>query len=163
MLIYFSFRFYKNRTAIILCLVLSIISFYGTLINFGNSFKNNDYRKIISHINSNESEGDKLIVEPHFMGWAINYHNLHSTNPLPDPSVMGWDIRMQLDSLSKTNDFNRFWFVLDYSSMDKEDYDSLPEKLASIGYDKVSERTFYLIPAKVKVQLYESIKDKTQK
>jgi uncharacterized membrane protein len=163
MLIYFSFRYYKNRTAIILCLVLSMISFYGTLINFGNDFKNNDYRKIISHINSNESEGDRLIVEPHFMGWAINYYNLHSTNPLPDPSVMGWDIRMQLDSLSKTNDFNRFWFVLDYSSMDKEDYDSLPEKLASIGYDKVSDRTFYLIPAKVKVQLYESIKYRTQK
>ena len=163
LLVYFSFRFYKQRTAIAITLLLASISFLGIMINYGNDFKNNDYRKIISYISANKSEKDKLIVEPHFMGWAIDYHNMHSSSPIPKPNILGWNIRMQLDSLSKSKEFEKLWFVLDYSSMDKSQYDFLADNLAALGYDEVSEKTFYLIPEKVKVHLFESIKHKPNK
>ena len=158
MIVYFSFRFYRGKTATVICTMLTIVSLLGVRINFSNDFKNNDYRKIISYISSEKSDDDNLIVEPHFMGWAITYHNSQSTVKLPEPSVLGWNIGMQLDSLSKTNELRRFWFILDYSSLDKAIYDSVPEKMANLGYKEISEKTFYLIPEKVKVQLYESLR-----
>jgi mannosyltransferase len=163
LLVYFSFRFYKKRTAIVMSLFFVSISFLGIMINYGNDFKNNDYRKIVSYINANKSEKDKLIVEPHFMGWAIDYHNMHSSSPIPRPNILGWNFRMQLDSLSKSKEFERLWFVLDYSSMDKSQYDYLADNMAALGYDEVSEKTFYLIPEKVKVHLFESIKQKSNR
>ncbi len=163
MLVYFSFRFYSRRSAFIICGLLTAVSTLGVSINFSNNFKNNDYRKIISYISSQVSKDDKLIVEPHFMGWAVNYHNTQSSDKLPEPSVLGWDIRMQLDSLSKTNEFRRFWFILDYSSLDKAAYDSVPEKMAVLGYREISEKSFFLIPEKVKVQLYEASRSKPEK
>jgi len=159
MLVYFSFRFYSRRTALLICSLLTAVSILGVSINFSNDFKNNDYRKIISYISSQQSKDDKLIAEPHFMGWAFTYHNKQTQDKLPEPSVLGWDIRMQLDSLSKTNEFRRLWFILDYSSLNKAAYDSVPDKMANLGYKKVSEKSFFLIPDKVKVQLYESLRD----
>jgi mannosyltransferase len=163
LLVYFSFRFYKQRTAIVMSMLFVSISFLGIMINYGNDFKNNDYRKIISYIDANKSENDKLIVEPHFMGWAIDYHNMHSSSPIPKPNTLGWNMSMQIDSLSKSKDFEKLWFVLDYSSMDKSQYDFLADNMAVLGYDEVSEKTFYLIPEKVKVHLFESTKHKSNR
>ncbi len=154
-LVYFSYRYYSKRTAAILCLLLCAVSAFGVSINYINQFKNNDYRKVISHIERSYMSGDLIVVEPHFMGWSIDYHSRHSDNRLPSPSVLGWNLGMQLDSLGKIPGLGRFWLILDYSSMDKQGYDSIEGAVQGLGYKLASEKSFYVVPDKVNVRLFE--------
>ncbi|MDQ3019749.1 MAG: glycosyltransferase family 39 protein [Bacteroidota bacterium] len=154
MLVYLSFKIYKIRTAVIICLFLILASVYGTNINFNNNFKNNDYRRIISYLEENFKQGDEIIVEPHFMGWGINYYLNHSNSDLSVPKILGWNLGLQIDSLKNSKDITKVWFVLDYSSLGKNKYDSLSYLMSEIGYDKIKSKSFYVIPEKVKVEYY---------
>lgn len=154
-LAYFSYRYYSKRTAAILCILVCAVSAFGVSVNYSNQFKNNDYRKVISYIERSYMPGDQIIVEPHFMGWSIDYHSRHSDNKLPSPSVLGWNLGMQLDSLGKIPGLGRFWLILDYSSMDKQGYDSIEGAVQGLGFKQVSEKSFYVVPDKVNVRLFE--------
>jgi uncharacterized membrane protein len=154
-LVFLIFNFYKKFSGIILVSVLLITSCYGAYINYDNNFKNNDYRKIISYLDTNFNEGDNIIVEPHFNGWIINYYNLHNNTSIKDPLVLGWNLDMQVDSLRKRDDLKNIWFILDYSSLEKSNYDSLSVYMKESGYERRSEKYFYPFPAKVKVEYYE--------
>lgn len=151
LLVYYSYLYFSKRTATAFLVLLILISCYGTFINYSNNFKNNDYRKIISYIEKDFHQDDKIIAEPHFMGWSLNYYKSHINTVINSPVILGWDLNMQLDSLKNRNDMKNIWFILDYSSLGKDDYDSLTVNMNKLGYEKKSEKLFYLIPSKVKV------------
>jgi uncharacterized membrane protein len=156
-LIYFSFKIYKVKAAVIICSFLLFANCYGSYIYFNNNFKNNDYRRIISYVENNYHRGDAVIVEPHFMGWSFNYYITHSHSKLEAPKNFGWDLNMQLDSLSKETNISSVWFIIDYSSLLKYNYDSLPVYMKQLGFDKINSKSFYLIPDKVKVEYYKKL------
>lgn len=153
---FFIFRIHKKYISYPLIIILIGISCFGLTINYDNEYKNNDYRKIEAYIESNFKANDKLIVEPHYFGWIIKYDNLHKKTSLPAPDILGWNLQMQIDSLSKRNDFNNVWIVQDYASMDKEDYDSVSSKMSLKGFksDSTKEKTFYIYPNKVKAAYF---------
>lgn len=155
MIIYFLFENFKTRSAVIISLFLLLTEFYGSYINFNNNFKNNDYRRIISYIESNFKVGDEIIAEPHFMGWSINYHIKHSNSELSIPKILGWNLNMQIDSLKKETNINSVWLIIDYSSLQKNNYDSLSILMNQIGFTKIHSKSFYVIPEKVKVEYYK--------
>lgn len=149
-----SYQEFNKKIASAICILYFIASIAGIKIYFGNDFKNNDYRKIISYIEDNYKKGEVIIAEPHFMGWSINYHKKHSESELDKPEILGWNMRMQIDSLSKRNELERIWFITDYSSLDKSGYDSLNASMSGLGYKNLKSRTFFVVPAKVKVDYF---------
>lgn len=153
-MVYFVYKFYKPRTSFILCTLLILISSYGTYINFSNNFKSNDYRKIISYLENNFRDGDQIIAEPHFMGWSIDYFVKHNDTKIVKPTVLGWDLKMQIDSLEHLNDYNNVWVISDYSALDKSKYDSLKILMQEKNYKQLQKKSFYLIPSKVNVEYY---------
>lgn len=156
---YFSFRLYSRRIAIIVISFLIFSSAFGTYIYYNNGFKQNDYRKIISFIQNNYNKGDEIIVEPHFMGWSFKYYLDHNPSLMKKPEVYGWDLNMQVDSLRKLNSGKNIWFVLDYSSLEKNNYDSLNSYMNDMGYKRLQQKSFYIIPSKVTVSYYTKNKD----
>ncbi len=159
-LVAFSFRFYSRKTAVSICVAIAAFSVIGLKVNYGNQFKNNDYRKIISYIEERFEPDDMIIVEPHFMGWVINYEVEQSKTNISKPSVLGWDFNMQIDSLSKSDHDGRIWFISDYSSLSNHEYDSLNGRMHNLGYSRIAEKTFYPVPAKVNVSLFSNRKRK---
>ena len=153
---FFVFRIHKKYISYPLIIILIGVSSFGLTINYDNNYKNNDYRKIESYIEKNFSSNDRLIVEPHYFGWIVKYDNIHNNTTLPSPDILGWNLQMQIDSLSKRTDFNNVWIVLDYASMDNTDYDSIAKKMSLIGYkaDASKEKTFYIYPNKVKAAYF---------
>lgn len=149
---FFIFRIHKKYISYPLIIILIGVSGFGLTINYDNGYKNNDYRKIESYIEKNFSSNDRLIVEPHYFGWIFKYDNLQKKTTLPPPDILGWNLQMQIDSLFKRSDFNNVWFVLDYASMVKADYDSVAVKMSLKGFkaDASKEKTFYIYPNKVK-------------
>ncbi|MBS1517564.1 MAG: glycosyltransferase family 39 protein [Bacteroidetes bacterium] len=153
-LLFFSDRLYKKKFTVVLFMFLFAVSSLGTYINYENKFKNNDYRKITAYLEENIISGDKIIPEPHFMGFGIEYYIKHSVTRLPGPETLGWDLKMQLDSIRNRPDISSFWLILDYSSLENENYYTAEKDLKDIGYEKKESRTFYIIPAKVSVSRY---------
>lgn len=149
-----SFQVLNKRIAAAVCILYFISSIAGVRIYFSNNFKNNDYRKIISYIEENYNPGDRIITEPHFMGWSIKYHVLHEKSQLSKPEILGWNMKMQVDSLSERNDLDKIWFITDYSSLDKSGYDSLKSEMHRIGYKYKMSKTFYVVPSKVRVDYF---------
>ena len=88
------------------------------------------------------------------MGWSLNYYKKHYNTEIKSPQVLGWDLNMQLDSLKRRNDLENIWFILDYSALGKNNYDSLSALMHNMGYEKFSEKIFYIIPSKVKVEYF---------
>jgi len=154
-IVYSIFYLFKIKTSVIILVLFIITNFLGIYIYNNNNFKNNDYRKIISHIESGFNEGDQIIAEPHFMGWSINYHMRHNKSELTKPEVYGWNLKMQTDSLKNITDKKNYWFITDYSSLENNNYDSLAYIMNSMGYTRISEKTFYVIPSKVKVEYFK--------
>jgi len=153
-IVYFSFNFYKRGTALLIVLVFLLISCYGTFIYFSNTSKNNDYRNIISYIENNYHEGDEIVAEPHFMGWVFKYYLNHNKSNIKLPVVLGWNMHMQIDSLKKINEMDRIWFILDYSSLKKNNYDSLSGLMRDIGFKRSAGRSFNILPSKVSVDYF---------
>lgn len=154
MLVLFSFKIYKRTLASIICIFFVLVNCRGSVIYYDNEFKNNDYRKIVSYIEDNFEPGDKIIVEPHFMGWYFDYHIKHSNSNLNNPEIFGWNLKMQLDSLCKRGDISKVWMINDYSSLDKSNYDSLSNYMNNLGFVRMKSRIFYPVPDKVKVEYY---------
>lgn len=153
-LVLLSFKVFNKKIAAAICIIYFIVSIAGIKIYFGNNFKNNDYRKIISYLEENYNKGDVIIAEPHFMGWSLNYHRKHSDTQLNKPEILGWNMKMQIDSLSKRSDLDKIWFITDYSSLDKSGYDSLNAAMFNLGFSNIKSRTFYVVPAKVRVDYF---------
>ncbi len=153
-IVIFSFRDFKQRIATVIVIGLLAVSIYGTKIYFGNNFKNNDYRKIISYLEKNIRQGDEIIAEPHYMGWSLDYYISHSNTTLPHPRVFGWNLQMQTDSLFSSKDISNLWVILDYLSLDKAGYDSIQMTMKDKGYIVEESKTFYLMPDKVKVYCF---------
>jgi len=154
LLVYSSYANFNKKISAAFLILLISTSCFGTYINFENNFKNNDYRKIISYIERNYKQNDEIIAEPHFMGWSLNYYIRHSDSEIKSPQIFGWDLNMQLDSLSRRDDMKNIWFILDYSALGKNNYDSLSVLMNKNGYQKLSEKIFYIIPSKVKVEYF---------
>lgn len=154
MIVYLSFKIYNVKTALVISFFYILTSIYGIQLNFNNGFKNNDYRKIISYVENNFKTEDEIIVEPHFMGWSLNYNIKRNNSGLKEPLVLGWDLNMQLKSLKEKSDVKNVWFILDYSALDKTGYDSLSYLMNELGYRKSAEKMFYIMPAKVSVEYY---------
>ena len=154
MLIYFSIKLYSKKFIYVFIAFLILTSSLGVYILNNNNFKNNDYRRIITYIEENFNKGDMIIAEPHFMGWSINYHIRHNHSGLTPPTVFGWNLGMQLDSVRQKKDLNGICFITDYSSLEKTNYDSLPQIMTGLGYSRRDSRTFYIIPSKVRVDFY---------
>lgn len=157
LLLSFSFFLFSKKISYALLVLLILASCIGIYAGNNNNFKNNDYRRIISYIEENFKKGDQIIAEPHFMGWVINYYINHNKTELTPPKILGWNLEMQLDSIRQKKDLNRIWFISDYSSLDKRNYDSLPNLMTDLGYYCQSKKSFYIIPSKVRVDHY--IKD----
>jgi len=68
--------------------------------------------------------------------------------------VLGWDLKMQIDSLEHLNDYNNVWVISDYSALDKSKYDSLKILMQEKNYKQLQKKSFYLIPSKVNVEYY---------
>ena len=154
--VFIVFRTKKRYISYPVTLILILASSYGLTIYYNNNYKNNDYRKIEAFITEHYTAEDKIIVDPHYLGWIIKYDNLHGKTTLPAPEILGWNLGMQVDSLSKRSDLSKVWIVLDYASMDKNDYDSLNTKMNSLGFkhDSLKNKTFYLYPDKVRTAYY---------
>jgi len=142
----------------VLILILIISSVYGVLIHNRNDFKNNDYRRITTYIQENDFNPGKdlLIVEPHYMGWMVEYEVKQDNVNLTNPVDFGWNLNQIKDSIKiKSNDnLESFWMILDYSSMEKNDYDNFNNFVDSLGYKSIASKTFYVIPEKVSVTHY---------
>lgn len=154
MLIYFSLKLYSKKFNYAFIAFLILASSLGIYILNNNNFKNNDYRRIITYIEKNFSKGDMIIAEPHFMGWNINYHIRHNRSDLSPPTVLGWNLGMQLDSIRQKKDIKGICFIIDYSSLERTNYDSLPQNMAGLGYSRRDSKTFYITPEKVRVDFY---------
>lgn len=153
-ILFFSDKNLRKKFTVTLFIFLFSVSCLGAYVNYRNEFKNNDYRKIISYIEENFTDGDQILTEPHFMGWSIEYYRKHSHSSLPLPLIFGWNIDMQLDSLKNRNDLKNLWIIQDYSSLENEKYDSTFSRMEFMGFIISKDKTFYLVPSKVNVSKY---------
>jgi uncharacterized membrane protein len=138
----------KYFTTSIIALLIAV-NIYGINIHYSFSFKNDDYRSLISKINTEFKLGDRIYVEPHFNGWVINYYKKQENLQLPNPVYVRYGWNEVLDSISTQNP-NRFWVVLDYSAVDTSQYHNYIDGLSKTY--KMNERTtYYLAPTKVEL------------
>lgn len=154
--IFLIFRTKKRYISYTMTVILLAASSYGLSINYNNNYKNNDYRKIEEFITKHHSPNDKIIVEPHYLGWILKYNNRHKLTSLPAPDILGWGLQMQIDSLAKRSDIKNIWMITDFASMEKSDYGELNTKMKAIGFnaDSLKDKTFYLYPEKVRASYY---------
>lgn len=131
-------------------ILILMINIFGITSGFSFNFKNDDYRPLINNIEHNFKEGDRVYVEPHYMGWSIDYYKEQWDLKLPSPVYIRYGWNEILDSLS-TQKPERFWLILDYSAVDTAKYTEyitgLKEK------NNIEERTVYFL-APTKVELY---------
>lgn len=143
---------YNNKLFLVSLILVISINIYGLYLYYSKDYKNNDYRQIISEISQNYNQDDKVIVEPHYYGWIIDYYIKENNLQMDKTSQYGWRYEMILDSLSKNKPDN-FWLVNDYSSIDTSYFVMLQEGIQN-NYIKVYERYFDIIPQKVKLYYY---------
>jgi mannosyltransferase len=124
-----------------------IINIYGDYLYYRSDFKNDDYREIISTINSNYRNAERVYVYPHYFGWGIIYYCKENRLRFDGADNYGWEYSSLLDTLNSARP-ESFWFVMDYHSADSSTYS---EKLKNIEYSYKENyvRTFNIIPNKV--------------
>ena len=144
-----------NKFIITLVLILIMfINIFGLTSHYSFNFKNDDYRPIINQIEQNFRTGDRLYVEPHYMGWSIDYYKKQWDLKLPNPVYIRYGWNEILDSLN-TQKPNKFWIILDYSAVDTSKYADYIKGIKE--NNKLEERmTYYLAPSKV--ELYRFLK-----
>ena len=139
----------KTYLVIPILLILMIINIFGLSVQYSFDFKNDDYRPLIKHIESNFRAGDRIYVEPHYMGWSIDYYKKQWNLNLPNPVYIHYGWNEILDSIKVQNP-ERFWVVLDYSAVDTVKYSEYITGL--MNKLKIDEKnTYYLAPAKVEL------------
>ena len=127
------------------------INIFGITSGFSFNFKNDDYRPLIENIERNFKQGDRIYVEPHYMGWSIDYYKKQWGLKLPNPAYIRYGWNEILDSLN-TQKPGRFWIVMDYSAVDTTRYTDHIKDLEK--NNKLEERTAYFL-APSKVELYK--------
>lgn len=154
--LYFKMKRKYLTYTIILLLIGS--SLYGVFLHYDNDFKNNDYRRIIKYIEKSYKPGEEIVVEPHYMGWMIEYENKQGHTKLPIPTIMGYTIASVRDSITNRSDeLTSLWVVLDYSSIDKAGYEDFVDFMKTTGFELIQQKSFYLIPDKVRAMYFRKI------
>lgn len=138
----------KYFTTAIVALLIAV-NIYGVTIHYSFGFKNDDYRSLITKINTEFITGDRIYVEPHFNGWVINYYRKQENLNLPNPVYVRYGWNEVMDSISTQNP-NRFWVVLDYSAVDTSQYHIYIDGLKKT-YRMNERTTYYLAPTKVEL------------
>jgi uncharacterized membrane protein len=129
--------------------ILIAINIFGLSVQFSFNFKNDDYRPIIKHIEEHFNAGERIYVEPHYMGWSIDYYKKQLDLRLPNPVNIryGWVEIMDSINVQKPE---RLWVILDYSAVDTDNY---PEYIKDLEREFTIEdkTTYYLAPSKVEL------------
>ena len=150
MFVLYSISLINKKFVIIPVLVLLMfINIFGLSSQYSFNFKNDDYRELIYNIENNFKQGDRIYIEPHYMGWSIDYYKKQWDLKLPNPVYIRYGWNEILDSLN-TQKPDRFWIVLDYSAVDTTKYVEYINGLKE--ENKIEERlTYYLAPSKVEL------------
>lgn len=152
------FKMKKKYMTYTIILLLIGSSLYGIFLHYNNDFKNNDYRRVINYIEKSYRPGEEIVVEPHYMGWMIEYANKQGETKLPVPTIMGYTIATLRDSIvNRADNMNNLWVVLDYSSVDKTGYDDFVDFMKSEGFEIIQQKSFYLIPDKVRAMYFRKV------
>ncbi|HJY62970.1 MAG TPA: hypothetical protein VJ455_02360 [Ignavibacteria bacterium] len=140
-----------NRKYIVvpILLILMLINIFGLTVQYSFDFKNDDYRPLIKQIESDYETGDRIYVEPHYMGWSIDYYKKQWDLKLPNPAYIRYGWNEILDSI-KVQKPERFWVVLDYSAVDTINYAGYINGLKK-EFREEEKNTYYLAPTKVEL------------
>jgi uncharacterized membrane protein len=146
---------FKPRAIGIILLIMFLgVNIYGINANFAFDFKNDDYRPLIKDVENEFKPGDRIYVEPHYFGWAIDYYKKQERLKLPNPVYIRYGWNEILDSISVQKP-ERFWIVLDYSAVDTAKYSAYAEGLRQ----KFREELKIIYPgAPAKIELYRFTK-----
>lgn len=152
------FKMKKKYLTYTIILLLIASSLYGIVLHYDNDFKNNDYRRVMDYIENSYQPGEQIVVEPHYMGWMIEYANKQGETNLPVPVIMGYTINSVRDSIARDSDsLGNLWVVLDYSAVDDSGYDEFENFMNEQGFELDGQKTFYLIPDKVKIMYFRKL------
>jgi mannosyltransferase len=152
------FKIKKKYLTYTIVIILIASSLYGIFLNYDNDFKNNDYRRIMDYIEKTYQPGEQIVVEPHYMGWMIEYANKQGETQLPVPKIMGYTIDAVKDSIKNDADsLGNLWVVLDYSAVDDNGYDEFTNFMNEQGFELDGQKTFYLIPDKTMVMYFRKL------
>ena len=147
-----------NKKALVYPVIFcfGLINIFGISLHYKFDFKNDDYRELISRINTDFKAGDRIYVEPHYYSWIMDYYAKHPVDKkqenlkIPNPAYIRYGWNEILDSIN-TQKPERFWVVFDYSSVDTTKYKAYIRDLED-KFIKDFNMTYYLAP--VKVELY---------
>lgn len=147
-LLVYGFTAFKSILRIILIGIFILINFYGLYLYFENDSKNNDYRKVMEYV-CNTNANDKIFVYPFYYGWILDYFKEIGEYPKINHQDYGWEFHGIIDSV-KSQNIDRFWFILDYHSFDTSSY---KEKLNLLMQNEALklEHTFFIQPQKVEL------------
>ncbi len=143
---------YKAISYVLLAAYMGI-NIYGMNIHYSFNFKNDDYRELIGQIDRDYKDGDKIYVEPHYYGWAIDYYKKQESLQIPKTAFVRYGWNEILDSLSIQKP-QRFWIVLDYGVTDTTQYHSYINDL-TLKYKLDYKMTYYLAPEKVELYRFK--------
>ncbi len=149
--IVYSLNKYKFKIIPVTIIILyASVNIFGVWLYFTSDFKNDDYRALITTLNANYSEGERIYVEPHYNGWSINYYKKQENLKIPNivDNRYGWDNLM--DSLN-TQKPKQFWLIMDYGSVDTTKYPIYLSDMKAL-YEQTYFQSFPDYP--VRVDLY---------
>jgi len=149
MIVYGLINFVYKPAGIVILIMFMLVNIYGIRTHFNFNFKNDDYRALISDVESKFTPGERIYVEPHYNGWVIDYYKKQDHLNLPGPAFVryGWGEVMDSISVQKPESF---WVVLDYSAVDTSKYASYRSELNS-KFKEVYKNTYFLFPSKVEL------------
>ncbi len=143
---------YKPISYLLLALYMGI-NVYGMSIHYSFNFKNDDYRGLIGQIDRDYKAGDRIYVEPHYYGWAIDYYKKQENLQLPKTAFVRYGWNEILDSLSVQQP-QRFWIVLDYGVTDTSQYYTYINSLSD-KYTLDFKITYNIAPKKVELYRFK--------
>jgi hypothetical protein len=144
----------RDKLLIFTIIIFSLINLYGIYKYFKADYKNNDYRGILTEININIAEGEKIFTEPHYCGWIVDYYSKKGFENVPGTINYGWGINMMVDTITFKQP-KRFFLVVDYCTLDTTGYKKAINQLTN-NYKLVYLKRFNIIPREV--DLYRFVK-----
>ena len=152
-LVYGLFKWKFKPVVYSLLIIYMCINVYGMGIHYSFNFKNDDYRQLIWQINKDYKPGDRIYVEPHYYGWAIDYCKKQENLQIPKSAYVRYGWNEVIDSISVQKP-ERFWVVLDYGVTDTSQYQNYIKELNS-KYQQDFKMTYYLAPEKVELYRFK--------
>ncbi len=152
-MVYGLFKWKFKPVVYAMLIIFMGINVYGVTIHYSFNFKNDDYRELIGQLSSETRSSDRIYVEPHYYGWAIDYYKKQESLKIPNTVYIryGWNEIMDSISVQKPE---RFWLVLDYGVPDTSQYHSYINDL-NTKFNQELKITFPVTPEKV--ELYRFI------